>query len=475
MAQSSGPSVLAAAAVVFFACSVGALADPPPEDAIRKLIAQRVDALGGPGIGMVVGLIGPEGRTVVGYGHRDFDDPRRLSGDTAFEIGSVGKVLTALVLADMVEKREVSLEDPVAKHLPGMRVPDRKGRSITLLDLATHTSGLPFMPDDLPLFDDPAAVFGPSQLRQFLAGHELTRDIGTRWEYSNLGYWLLGQALASRAAVDYETLLRDRVTGPLKMDSTAVLTPALKARLAVGHDAVLRPSPQAANVPMLASMPAAGGGIVSTVRDMLTLLSMAMGYENSSLAGASALTLRTRRPMAQPGSEQALGWVVTGGIEAPLAFHDGATLGYASSVAWDPRRSIGVVVLSNQLAGVGDIARHLLRPSLPLDQPTARRRAEIAVPPAVLDAYVGRYEAPGEGVFVVAREREFLTFRAPADWGLPRLRLRPGSLREFFAAELPLLVTFQRSADGRVSGALIHPPRGQRAISANRAGPGQVK
>jgi serine-type D-Ala-D-Ala carboxypeptidase/endopeptidase len=224
-------------------------------------------------------------------------------------------------------------------------------------------------------------------------------------------------------------------------------------------------------VPMLGAMPAAGGGIVSTAQDMLTLLSKTMGYENSPLAGASALMQLTRRPMGQPGSEQALGWVVMGGNEPPMLVQDGTTLGYASCLAWDPRSWTGVVVLSNQVHGVGDIARHLLRPSLPLDKPTAARRAEVVVPPAVLEAYVGTYEAPGEGAFVVAREGEFLTLRTPAEWGLPRLRLRPETLRAFFAAEVPLRVTFQRGGDGRVSAALIHPPRGQGAVSASRVAP----
>lgn len=90
----------------------------------------------------------------------------------------------------------------------------------------------------------------------------------------------------------------------------------------------------------------------------------------------------------------------------------------------------------------------------------------------MLDAYAGRYEAPGEGVFVIAREGDFMTFQAPADWGLPKLRIRPESQRDFFAAELPLRVTFQTDTNGRVNGILIYPPRGQRAVPANRIVPG---
>ena len=443
-----------------------------PSDAdIRKMLAERVDTLAGQedGIGIVIGVVGPQGRSVISYGHRSQGDPRPLDGDTGFEIGSVTKVFTAFLLADMVRKGEVALADPVAKYLPAVKIPERNGRSITLLDLATHTSGLPFMPDELPAFDDPAATkYGTAQLYQFLAHYHLPRDIGAEWDYSNIGYWILGQALASRSGTDYESLFRTRVIAPLKLKSTAIiLSPKLKAKLAVGHNAVLQPSPSMSTVPGYASMLDVLS-LVSTANDLLTFLSVAMGYESSPLAPAMASMLNTRRPMPQPGSEQALGWVVIGESDNQLIIHDGGTLGFASSVAWDPKRRVGVVVLSNQLGGVSDIARHLLRPDVPLERPTATKRTEIALNSAVLDTYGGRYEAQGEGIFIIVREGDFLTIQLPADWGLPKMRLHPESLRDFFAAELPLRVTFQTDGDGRVNGLLVHPPRGQKAIPANR-------
>jgi D-alanyl-D-alanine-carboxypeptidase/D-alanyl-D-alanine-endopeptidase len=447
----------------------------PPDADIRKLLAERVGALTAPqedGVGIVIGMAGPQGRRLVSYGHVGQGDPRPLDGDTAFEIGSVTKVFTALLLAEMVRRGEVALGDIVAKHLPAVKIPERNGRSISLLDLATHTSGLPFMPDELPAFDDSAAArYGAAQLRGFLARYELPYDIGTRWQYSNVGYWLLGQALASRADMDYERLLRTRVIAPLGLKSTAItLSARQKAKLAAGHNAVLQPAPSISTVPVFAVMPAAGG-LVSTANDLLTLLSVAMGHQRSPLAPAMTTMLSTRRPTPQPGVEQALGWMVIGEGDDALIVHDGGTLGYASSVAWDPGKRVGIVVLSNQLAGVGDIARHLLRPNGPLERPTATKRTEIALDSAVLEACAGRYEAKGEGVFVIVREGGFLTIELPADWGLPKLRLRPEGRREFFVAELPLRATFHTDGDGRVNGLLVYPPRGQQAVRANRIGP----
>lgn len=443
----------------------------PTDTEIRQILVERL----GPedrGVGIVVGVIGPEGRRVISYGSRTQGDPRPLDGGTVFEIGSVTKVFTALLLAEMVQRGEVALTDPVVKHLPaGVQVPARNGRAITLLDLVTHTSGLPFMPDDAG--NDPAAAgWSAARLYRFLAGYEPTRDSGAEWDYSNLGYWLLGEALAFRAGMDYESLLGTRVLAPLHMDATAItLSPELKSRLAAGHDASLQVAPSFAMLPVYSLMPAAGG-LVSSVGDLLTLLGVAMGYQSSPLAPAMAALLDTHRPGSRAGVEQALGWVVLGEVGAPLIFHDGGTYGYASAVAWDPKRRVGVVVLSNQIASVADLARHLLRPEVPLEKPILTQHTEIALEPAALDAFAGRYEAPGEGTFAVVREGDFLTFLAPAEWGLPKLRLRPESPRDFFALELPLRVTFETGADGRVTGMLVYPPRGQKAVPARKIGPG---
>jgi serine-type D-Ala-D-Ala carboxypeptidase/endopeptidase len=436
----------------------------PPDAEIRKMLAERVDHLAGKeqGIGMVVGVIEPRGRRIVANGHFNKADTPAFDGDTVFEIGSITKLFTALLLADMVRKREVTLTDPVAKYLPtDVRIPERNGHPITFVDLATHTAALPFMPDELPAFDDSTATYSARDLYQFLANYKLKRDIGSEVEYSNIGYWLLGEALASRAGKNFEQLLLTRVIKPLNLRSTAIaLSLELKARLAIGHDAVLQPAPLFSAVPAYALMKGSGG-LVSTANDLLTFLTVAMGEERSALTPSLNAMLETRRAAGK--SYQALGWVILGAGDSQLIIHDGGTFGYASSMAWDPKRRAGVVVLSNQVADVKDIARHLLRPSTALEKPTATKRIEIKIESALLDSYAGNYEAESEGVFVIRREGDFLTIKAPAEWGLPKLRLHPESPQDFFAAELPLRVTFQKD------GMLIHPPRGQRPILVKKS------
>jgi D-alanyl-D-alanine-carboxypeptidase/D-alanyl-D-alanine-endopeptidase len=464
------------AAFIAIAASIflGAMATPAgsetvlPSNEIRKILIERVGA-NDKDIGIVVGVIEPQGRRIISVGHRNAGDSRPLDGEAVFEIGSVTKVFTALLLADMVTKKEVALSDPVAKYLPAdAKIPETNGRPITLVDLATHTSGLPFMPENAPPLNDPAAAkYSVADLKHYVAGYQLKRDIGTEWEYSNIGYWVLSEALSSRAGMDYETLVRKRIIAPLKLTNTDfAVSPKMKKNLAIGHDAALQPAPAVTELPIYSIMPAAGS-LYSTANDLLIFLSVAMGYEHSSDATAIQATMNTRRPTGG-GNEQALGWTVIGKGDDELIYRDGGTYGFASSMAWNPKKRIGVVVLSNQLGDVNDIARHLLQPDFPLVKPTNTKHVEIAIDPSLLDKYSGHYEAQGEGIFTIAREKNFLTIESPANWGLPKLRIRPETLLDFFATELPVRITFQVDNSGRVTGLLIYPPRGQKAVPATR-------
>jgi D-alanyl-D-alanine-carboxypeptidase/D-alanyl-D-alanine-endopeptidase len=121
----------------------------PTDSDIRQILKDRIDRYR-QSVGLVAGVIEPTGRRVVAYGTLDQSSRQPVDGDTIFEVGSVTKVFTAVILADMVQRQEVALGDPASKYLPvGVTLPERGGRQITLLDLATHTSGLPPDPPDL--------------------------------------------------------------------------------------------------------------------------------------------------------------------------------------------------------------------------------------------------------------------------------------------------------------------------------------
>lgn len=338
-----------------------------PDDAtIAALIDARIAAR--PGVGMVVGMIGPDGRRVIGRGPAGavpFD------GGTIFEIGSMTKVFTALLLADMVRRGEVSLDDPAARYLPeGATMPTRGERQITLRDLANHRSGLPRLPDNLAPADmtNPYADYDEARLLAFLGGHRLTRDIGAQFEYSNLGAGLLGYLLARRAGTDFESLVAERITRPLGMDdSRVVLTADQRARLAAGHDAALRPTGPW-DFPTLAG----AGALRSSVNDMLDFLALATGLASSALTPAANALLAEDWQGATANVRSALGWAVLLRGDRRIVLHDGGTGGHRAMMAYDPQARQGVVVLTNAAAepGASDIALHLLA-GLPLARAAA--------------------------------------------------------------------------------------------------------
>jgi CubicO group peptidase (beta-lactamase class C family) len=307
---------------------------------IHEMLVQHVDVQH-KASAIVIGLISKHGREIISYGRFGPDDPRVPDAETIFEIGSVTKVFTSLLLSEMVLGKEVKLNDPISKYLPPeIHAPSRNGKQITLLDLATHHSGLPREPAH-------PSDYTIEQMYDFLNNYELTRDPGASYEYSNYGAGLLGQLLARRAGTDYETLLRTRITGPLRMNHTAVqLTDEMKANLISGY----RGSDKTPSIPIHALEGA--GAIRSNLDDMLIFLAANMGIIKTPLLPAMKNMLSVRRD-APPIAQIALGWhIVNGGT---FVCHSGETYGYHAFVGWDLRRKIGIVVLENSTESTTDL------------------------------------------------------------------------------------------------------------------------
>jgi CubicO group peptidase (beta-lactamase class C family) len=450
----------------------------PPDSEIRKIISDRIDKYGR-SVGIVVGIIEPQGQRVVAYGHLNQGDPRPLNGDTVFEIDSITKVFTGLLLTDMVARGEVALTDPVAKYLPsGIKVPERGGRQITLLDLATHYSGLPQLPLNAPLYEqDPIGSYTVDQLYSMLSAYHLDSDPGAQYFYSNVGFGLLGHALARRAGMDFQQLLEARITGPLGMADTRIaLTPQMMERLTPGHGYYrLAPTPS-----MGYGALAGAGGLHSTVNDLLRLLAAFTQYTKTPLAGLMAAMLETHRPTGELGVEVAPGWFIqtpnrcgpSGCEPMGLEFvvHGGGSFGYVSYLAYDPKSRVGVVVLSNASqhpAGVGDIGRHVLNSQFPILGPRQlefskrrkddERRTVVRLDPKLLEAYAGRYKGGSES-WVVRHEgtRLFMQDEAHLNKGYSKYEILPKGGRDFFFLGQDSEITFNNIRKGRSSGLVLH-------------------
>jgi CubicO group peptidase (beta-lactamase class C family) len=422
----------------------------PTDEEIRAVLADRIDVQKR-SVGIVVGIIEPAGRRVVAYGRLVEGNERPLDGNTVFEIGSVTKVFTSLVLTDMVERGEAVLDDPVAKYLPeGVKVPQRGGRSITLEDLSRHMSALPRLPSNLVIQDigNPYAEYSVEQLYEFLSTHELRRDIGSKYEYSNLGVGLLGHALARGAGTDYESLVQGRVLEPLGMESTSItLSPEMKARLATGHNKDLEPVSNW-DLPTLAG----AGALRSNTNDLLRFLAANLGYVETPLAPAMASLMSPRSPTGAPNMEIARAWHIKTKDGTEIISHGGGTGGYRTFVGYSPKPRVGVVVLSNSPVPIDDLALYVFDRGSPLME-DAKERTEISVNPKIFEGYVGRYQLMPEFILTVTADKGQLYTQATGQGKVPAF---PESETEFFLKIVDAQITFHADDEGRATSLTLH-------------------
>ncbi|GJF31044.1 serine hydrolase [Kitasatospora sp. NE20-6] len=316
------------------------------------------------GMGAVVAVLAG-GRSEIHGAGRTGADQGPPDSRTVFDIGSVTKVFTALVLARAVGDGHAALDEPLADLLPGTRVPSRGGEQITLQHLATHTSGLPRLPRGMripallrPGKPDPYAHCTPAVLLRGLAATRLGATPGTRFRYSNLGAGLLGLALARRAGTGYADLVADRLTRPLGLDDTGVGL-VRPGRTAQGHTPRLRPT-----VPWDLAGLAGAGGLRSTAVDLTAFLQAHLDPPAGWTADAVRLARAVEHPQ-NPFARAHLGWFshrLHAGQGGHLqVWHNGGTGGFASFAGFDPEKRVGAVVLGNTRRSVDREGFGLLR------------------------------------------------------------------------------------------------------------------
>lgn len=329
-----------------------------------------------PNVALVLGFVDEHGTQIFSAGKLDNGTEREPDGDTLFELASITKTFTVLALEDMVERGEMNLNDPVEKYLPkSVKVPAHNGKEITLLDLATHSSGLPRDPNNLTpthgLPENAFADYSVERMYQFLDSYMLTHNPGERVEYSNVGLALLGHALARKAGTNYESLVVERICQPLKMDSTRVtLTPEMNSRLAIGHDQ------HGARAPKWNYLAYDGtGGLHSSANDLLKYLSANLGLEKSDLTPLMEKTRVIRYRNSSHG-DMAMSWSVRDvglGSERKLIGHAGGSGGYETFIGLDETQRKGVVVLCSQQGGLSsETLGWLLLKGVPLSPAVAR-------------------------------------------------------------------------------------------------------
>jgi D-alanyl-D-alanine-carboxypeptidase/D-alanyl-D-alanine-endopeptidase len=267
-----------------------------------------------------------------------------INDHSLFRIGPLTQLYTAAALAYFVQEGQVALNDPISKFVPkSMSLPTYKGKEISLGDLATHTSGLPDMPYSL----SNRSSFSVSQMYRFLSKYELTREPGTKFEYSNFGYALLANLLTRLSKRTFSELMDQIIFSPLKLkDTTFTLSHDQKMSLVTGYENGKGISPLSNE--KVYSIFIGSGGLYASPKDMLTFLSFNLKKERTSLN--AILPIMQTPYHSFKNFNVGLGWKISTFEQgkAPYYFLDGNLFGFGMYMGMIPENDLGVVILYNQ-------------------------------------------------------------------------------------------------------------------------------
>ena len=417
---------------------------------IEQIVRDRVER-DGQGVGLAAAVIAGDQPVFANAGMQDVNGETPVDEHTIFEIGSITKIFTNLLLAQLVVDGTIDLDKPVADYLPeGTKLPEFEGQAITVFDLATHSSGLPSIPPELAAADpdNPYADYDAAKFYAFLASYTLTRAPGAEFEYSNIGTSLLGKAISHVAGKPYAELVSERILTPLDMTETSIAVDDFFA-FAGGHNADREP---VSHWDLDVFSPA--GAYRSTASDLAKFVAAASGQVSTPLDAAFAKMLERTRPAGSPSMTIGLGWMLLDGPDGQIVWHNGMTGGFNSFLGFDRTTKKAALVLSNArtLTGIEDIGFHLIDAKAPLT-PQPKPRTAVEIDPAVLPNYVGRYQLGPEMELTVTTEGGRLFVEAA---GQGKLEVFPESETKFFAKVVDAQVSFETGADGKASGLVLH-------------------
>nr|WP_295922909.1 serine hydrolase domain-containing protein [uncultured Dyadobacter sp.] len=322
----------------------------PVPSTVEEAVTNAVDPyiVTGANVGVIVGVIRNGSKTVYSFGEKELGAGDKITSKSVLELASITKTFTAIALADLHLRNSVNLDDPIEKYLPlQVKVPSYNGTKITLRHLANHTSGFPRAPKnmDKEAFN-PYVGYSEEKMYEFVNGYTLTREPGTEFEYSNVGYGLLGQILSNINRSDYEKMVTDRVLRPLGMKHTTVsFTNDQLQNLVQGHYGKKKVDSWAKYMENILQ---GTGSLLSNMDDMLVYLEANMNSTNTPLRDAIALTHQpTFRYSGDHQDGIGLGWSLLTTDNLHVIWKNGGNGGYTSFIGFDKSTKTGVVILTN--------------------------------------------------------------------------------------------------------------------------------
>ena len=369
--------------ILFLSFNFGICQIPEP---LKKEIQYRVKNQINPSI--AVGLTDSTGTHFYVHGWSDLEKQIKADQHTLYEIGSITKSFTGLLLAKFVVQNSLVLSTPVNDFLPdSINLTDKKGNPVTLKSLATHSSGLPRLPSNLDVINqfDPYENYDQNSMYSFL-GHYTPRTVGKNFVYSNLGFGLLGDVLSNYKQSPYRSLVSDQILKPLGLKHTYFEVPiAQKLHMAKGYLGT-------EEVPLWKfKVMDAAGGLKASIRDL-------QHYGNHFIDTASSFAeidaAATKSYFTdESANHYGLGWFKD---QQGMVFHGGGTGGFRTFIAVDLKNDRVISVMSNSgSSDIEDLAKYLINPKA---YPLQIDKEEVSITEEELKPYQGVYINDGLGL-----------------------------------------------------------------------------
>ncbi len=362
-----------------------------------------------------------------------------------FEIGSITKVFTGALLAHAVVDGKLGLEDTLSKRLPVEFGYEETG-AITLKQLATHTSCLPRLPDNMMNLAgaDPYAQYDRKAMFEYLASAKLAGKAPCEAEYSNLGFGVLGVVLEVAYDKPWAGLIQEKITGPLGMkDTVQELSVEQQARFAEPWTAKERAQPwtfQAIS---------GAGALRSTLADLAKFADALLAGTKGPLGPTWPLLAGDFAEMPAAGGKIGLALIHAQDRGEDSYSHEGGTGGYRSVIHVRPGSDRGAIVLASNAAanpqGWLAVWSSAATPAVV--------RTKFVLPTALLDEYVGVYSIDKSARFTLVRKGDGLVARLTGQTFVP---LFASARDELFYEVVDAQISIRRNAAGQVDGLTLH-------------------
>jgi CubicO group peptidase (beta-lactamase class C family) len=390
-------------------------------------------------------LVGQKGKIVFqnGYGYKNETEKKKNDAQTIYQIGSVTKQFTSAIILQLQRENKLSVKDRISKFFPDFP----RGNDITVENLLTHTSGIyNYTNDEGFMKNEITTPHTREQMMALFKDKPLNFEPGSKWDYSNSGYSLLGYIIEKVTGKSYETNLRERILQPLQMTSSGFDFANLKnENKAIGYSSIGEKPPPAPIVDSTVAYSA--GALYSTVLDL---------YKWDRAISTNKILDQGdwKRAFTAFKNNYGYGWVIDSAFKKLRISHGGGIPGFTSILVRYPADETAIILLDNSgSSSLGDIAKNLAAVVFNLPYEIPKPQKEISVDSSILKQYIGEYQLAPNFSIIISFDGSRLKAQAT---GQPTVDIYAETETLFFLKVIEAKIEFIKDQNGSVTQIIFH-------------------